>query len=561
MNSVKTAPQPAIEVVHFSDPWCWWSWGLEPVLRRLKEVYGDQVKVTYRLAGFASSLEEWRKHYDVAEDEALRKWISNSVRMTKMPIDPDYLLKTRVKTTYPAGIAVKAAQLQSEELAERYLRKMMETIQVGAKNGSQESVYLSVAEEVGLDTSRLRNDIKSGKAEKLFMEDVEAMNVSFLTLVLVNHTSGEEKTIGDVFTADVYEEAVDKLAVGTLQKRTPVDILEYFERHDGNIIPPKELAEVFNTTIADVEKRLAKLSEAGLVGMKKLDFGSFWTAGKARPDKLTLEQVKLAHVTPTGKAGSTKEFEQVIDDAVKGLYTEVAVNPQKAYHFPLGRKAAVFVGYPKEELSKIPETAVESFAGVGYPHASNAIRPGDTVVDIGSGSGTDVLVAALRTGPRGQVTGLDITEAMIEKARSNIAKANAKNVKVIKGEATDIPLDDGTVDVVTSNGVLNLVPDKKRAFQEIFRVLKPGGRIQIADIVSKENVQKACGLVPQLWADCIGGAALEDEYLQMIKDTGFQNVSVLRRADYFSQSFSENTKRLTKTFGAQSAVVTGTKPI
>ncbi len=550
-----------VEVVHFADPWCWWSWGLEPVLRRLKEVYGEQIKVTYRLAGFASSLDEWRKHYDVVEDQALRKWISSSVSMTKMPVDPDYLLKNRIKTTYPAGIAVKAAQLQSEELAEHYLRRMMETIQVEAKNGSQEEVYLPIAREVGLDMSRLQDDIKSGRAEKLFLEDVEAMNVSFLTLVLVNKKTGKEKIVGDVFSAEVYEKAVDELTDGSLMKRTPVDVLEYFERHTHDIIPPREIAEVFGTSLADVEKRLTQLSQSGLVGKKVSGFGGiFWTAGRARPKTLTLDQVKAAHVSPSTKVGSGKEFDDVIGEAVRGLYTEVAVHPQKAYHFPLGREAAVFVGYTKEELGKLPETAVESFAGVGYPHASNAIHPGDSVVDIGSGSGTDVLVAALRTGPGGQVTGLDITDAMIEKARANIAKAKAKNVKVVKAEATDIPLEDASVDVVTSNGVLNLVTDKKKAFKEIYRILKPGGRIQIADIVSKENVQKACGLVPQLWADCIGGAAVEDEYLHLIRDAGFNDVKVIKRLDYFSKSSSENTRRLTKTFGAQSAVVAGTKP-
>lgn len=251
---------------------------------------------------------------------------------------------------------------------------------------------------------------------------------------------------------------------------------------------------------------------------------------------------------------------EIITRAVTGLYTQVATNPTKPYHFPLGKKALLFVGYPQEELDSLPETALESFAGVGYPHMSDAIHTGDTVLDIGSGSGTDVLFASLRTGPEGRIFGLDITDAMIEKARANIDKMAAKNVKIIKGDATKMPLDDASIDVVTSNGVLNLVPDKKKAISEIFRVLKLGGRIQIADIVVQNDVQKVCGLIPQLWADCIGGAAVESEYLKTIKDTGFEDVKIINRIDYFAASESDNTKRLTKTFGAESVVIVGTKP-
>jgi len=202
---------------------------------------------------------------------------------------------------------------------------------------------------------------------------------------------------------------------------------------------------------------------------------------------------------------------------------------------------------------------LESFAGVGYPHSAGAIKEGDVVLDIGSGSGTDVLYSSLKTGPKGKVFGLDITDAMIEKASSNIEKMRAKNVKILKWSAVEIPLDDGSVDVVTSNGVLNLVPDKKQAFREVYRVLKPGGRIQISDIVVQSNVQKVCGLIPQLWADCIGGAAVESEYLAGLREAGFKNAEVIRRVDYFSQSISENTKRLTKTFGADSVVISGSK--
>jgi len=244
---------------------------------------------------------------------------------------------------------------------------------------------------------------------------------------------------------------------------------------------------------------------------------------------------------------------------VQHLYTEVAQEPHKAYHFPLGLEALRFVGYPDDDLKKLPPTATESFAGVGYPFATRSIATGDTVLDIGSGSGTDVLYASLKVGPKGKVMGLDFTPAMIAKARANIKRMDAKNVTIVEGNATKIPLPDASVDVITSNGVLNLVPDKAAAFREIFRVLRPGGRLQLADIVVQEDVGAVCGLNPQLWADCIGGAAVEKEYLRTIRDAGFEDVKVERRSDYFSKSRSESTKRITKTFGAESVVLSARK--
>ncbi len=560
---VKEHRAAAVEIVHFADPWCWWSWGLESVLQRLKEVYGDQIKVTYRIAGFAQHIHEWRHDYDVVDDEALLAWVNNSVSLTKMPVDPEYILKTKVESTWPACLAVKAAELQGEELSDRFLRRLMETIQVEAKNGCKEEVYLPIAEEVGLNISQLKKDAKSKRVMELFEEDMKAMSVNFLTLVLVSKRNDRKKAVGEVFTSDPYERTVDELSGGALRKKTPTDILEFFERHRENIVPTKEIAEVFGISEKDAAKRLDILAKGNLLGRRTFGFGAvYWTAadGHERTDKLTMEQLNASHVTSSVKISSQTELHAVITNAVKGLYTEVAVNPNKTYHFPLGRKAALFVGYAKKEINQIPETAVESFAGVGYPHASNAIKPGDTVLDIGSGSGTDVLIASLRTGPKGKVIGLDFTDAMIEKARSNIAKMGAKNVKIVKGEATNVPLEDESVDVVTSNGVLNLVPDKKKAFREIYRVLKRGGRIQIADVVVEKDVQKACGLIPQLWADCIGGAAVEGEYLQLFKETGFRDVREMNRLDYFAESPSDNTKRLTKTFGAQTIVITATKP-
>jgi len=134
------------------------------------------------------------------------------------------------------------------------------------------------------------------------------------------------------------------------------------------------------------------------------------------------------------------------------------------------------------------------------------------------------------------------------------------NVEFRAGTLEQLPVDDDWADLVISNGVLNLVPDKPAAFKEIFRVLKPGGRLQLADIVVQEDVGAVCGINPQLWADCIGGAAVEADYMRTIRAAGFEDLRVVKRMDYFSKSSSESTKRITKTFGAESVVLAARKP-
>ncbi|MCH9053525.1 MAG: methyltransferase domain-containing protein [Proteobacteria bacterium] len=242
-----------------------------------------------------------------------------------------------------------------------------------------------------------------------------------------------------------------------------------------------------------------------------------------------------------------KEF---IIAAVKKMYTDVATRPDKEFHFPTGRSACLFVGYPAGELDAIPETAVESFAGVGYPHAGGAICKGSVVLDVGSGSGTDSLIVSRRVGPKGKVYGLDMTAAMLDKLRTNIERMGATNVEPLEGNAEEIPLLDDTVDVVTSNGVLNLVPDKAKAFAEIFRVLRPGGRVQLADIVVGNPISDECRSNPELWAECVVGASLEDQYIEMFAEAGFEDIEVLRRFDYFSGSSSENTRKVAAGFKA-----------
>ena len=251
--------------------------------------------------------------------------------------------------------------------------------------------------------------------------------------------------------------------------------------------------------------------------------------------------------------------EHVIE-AVKAMYTEVAGMPEKVFHFPTGRAACEFVGYPASQLDAIPATAVESFAGVGYPFAVAAIKQGDVVLDIGSGSGTDVLISSLLTGGAGRVYALDMTSAMREKLQANAEQASANNIQLIDAEADSIPLPDASVDVVTSNGVLNLVLDKKKAFEEIFRVLKPGGRVQIADIVVSQEVSAACRQDPKLWAECIVGAMEKDDYLNLFREIGFKEVAQLQQLDYFSASVSKETRDVAASLGAHSIVMKAIKP-
>jgi SAM-dependent methyltransferase len=251
---------------------------------------------------------------------------------------------------------------------------------------------------------------------------------------------------------------------------------------------------------------------------------------------------------------------EVIFDAVQRMYTDVALMPEREFHFPTGRRGCEFVGYPAEQLDRLPAAAVESFAGVGYPFAAAVIRSGDTVLDIGSGSGTDAFIAAGIVGSSGRVIGLDLTEAMRDKLRANVAAAGAGNLEVLAGNAESIPLPDASVDVVSSNGVLNLVPDKPGAIREIARVLRAGGRLQIADVVVRTLPSEACRAHPELWAECVVGATTVESYVAGFEATGLCDVEVLSRSDYFAGSSSAETRRVAGSFGAHSIVLRARKP-
>lgn len=250
----------------------------------------------------------------------------------------------------------------------------------------------------------------------------------------------------------------------------------------------------------------------------------------------------------------------LIFSAVRAMYTDVAIHPEREYHFPTGHAACVFVGYPPAGLAELPAVAIESFAGVAYPFAANVIGQGDTVLDIGSGAGTDLLLAARIVGDRGHAIGLDMTAAMLEKVARSVEAAGVSNVRSLEGNAEKIPLPDASVDIVTSNGVLNLVPDKRTALAEIHRVLKPGGRVQLGDIALGQPLSGDCVSNPKLWAECIVGATLEDEYLTMLRQSGFTHIELIGRLDYFSASVNAATRSIAQSFHARSIVIRGAKP-
>lgn len=256
----------------------------------------------------------------------------------------------------------------------------------------------------------------------------------------------------------------------------------------------------------------------------------------------------------------TSNQREVIFEAVRAMYTDVASKPGQAFHFPTGRSACAQFGYPDDLLDRVPVRALESFAGVGYPFQCDVIHAGDIVLDIGSGAGTDVFIALERVGPEGRVIGLDITRAMREKLRALTLEAGvAAQVDILEGNAEQIPLPDSSVDVVTSNGVVNLIPDKPAAAREIYRVLKPGGRVQIADIVLQVPAAEACRSNAQLWAECIVGATPEKEYLETFESAGFRNVELVQSFDYFATSPSQSTRDTALGLGGHAIVIRARK--
>lgn len=190
---------------------------------------------------------------------------------------------------------------------------------------------------------------------------------------------------------------------------------------------------------------------------------------------------------------------ETLRKAIQDEYKEVAEHPDKGFHFHTGRRLTRIVGYKDEWLTDVSELAVESFAGTGNPFAMGELVAGERVVDVGSGGGIDSLVAARMVGPTGKVVGIDMTPAMLQRARAAAARSGIDNVEFREAYMEEIPVPDGWADVVISNGVLNLTPDKQKTLGEMFRVLRPGGRLQIADILVSRQVPEGAKRKIDLW--------------------------------------------------------------
>jgi arsenite methyltransferase len=235
---------------------------------------------------------------------------------------------------------------------------------------------------------------------------------------------------------------------------------------------------------------------------------------------------------------------QDLERRVKEMYREVADEPHKEFHFETGRALAERLGYPPAELDTIPSEAIDSFAGVGYYFDLAAIRAGETVVDLGSGSGMDSFLAARQVGATGRVIGIDMTEAQLEKATRLTRAHGIANAEFRNAHIEQLPLEKGSADVVISNGVVNLSPAKDRVFAEAARVLGPGGRLAIADIVTNTQLPAGVTCDASLWAACIGGAMQRDDYRDAIESAGFEIHEIRENDEYrFVSERAENATR------------------
>lgn len=284
---------------------------------------------------------------------------------------------------------------------------------------------------------------------------------------------------------------------------------------------------------------------------------------------------------------------------VRQMYRAVAQQPGDGpFHFEMGRALAERLGYPKADLDRIPHAALESFAGVGYYFDFAALRPGETVVDLGSGSGTDAFTAALHVRDTGHVIGIDMTDAQLEKAtrlrgassfdpfdklrvdgeqsrtiddaqdvpsesrgtarQSNPASSGLfAHVEFREGLIEQIPVRDGQADCVVSNGVINLCPDKKAVFAEAARVLRPGGRLALADIVTQVQLPSDITCNATLWAACIGGASQQDDYLGAIELAGLRVITVRDNPEY--RFLSRSAQNATRQYGVRSISLVAVK--
>jgi SAM-dependent methyltransferase len=268
-----------------------------------------------------------------------------------------------------------------------------------------------------------------------------------------------------------------------------------------------------------------------------------------------MDEMTRAETLPQADATSLVERRQ-LEAQVKEMYRQVARERNAELHFAVGRPLALRLGYPTELLDAIPPEALASFAGVGYHLDFAALAPGERVLDLGSGSGTDVFCAAVQVGETGSVVGVEFTDEQLAKARRLRDRDSFVQVDFVEASIDALPFEDETFDVVLSNGAVNLSPAKDRVFAEAARVLRPGGRLALADIVSSRALKERTRRNVELWAACIAGAIPRASYLQAIQSAGFR-VEAVHRNDY--DFVSERALDACSTYGVESISLAAVK--
>ena len=235
---------------------------------------------------------------------------------------------------------------------------------------------------------------------------------------------------------------------------------------------------------------------------------------------------------------------------VQRMYEEVALEPEREFHFETGRPLAERLGYPPADLDRIPAAAIDSFAGVGYFLDLASLQPSEAVLDLGSGSGMDSFLAANQVGRDGKVIGVDMTDAQLAKARRLAGEAGFTQADFREGYIETPPVDDGSVDCVISNGVINLSPDKPAVFAAVARGLRPGGRLALSDIVTEHQLPEGVTCDASLWAACIGGAMQRDGYRAAIEAAGLTIQEWRTNTEY--RFVSERADNATQKYGVTS---------
>jgi arsenite methyltransferase len=267
------------------------------------------------------------------------------------------------------------------------------------------------------------------------------------------------------------------------------------------------------------------------------------------------EEMALAEQLPQADASSLVDRE-LLEGQVQEMYRQVAREEEADLHFAVGRPLALRLGYPSELLDAVPAEALASFAGVGYHLDLAALAPGERVLDLGSGSGTDVFCAARQVGSSGSVVGVDFTDEQIAKATRLRDRDGFAHVEFVETSIDSLPFEDGSFDAVISNGVINLSPVKHRVFAETARVLRSGGRLALADIVSARALKERTRRDVELWAACIAGAIPRDSYLRTLEDAAFR-VGEVRVNDY--DFISDRALDACSTYGVESISLAAVK--